>query len=128
MTYVYLFDKDGNCFNKTRFDNDSLVDAFIEKSGKPASIKSTDDVPFECAKLVGGLLKNVSVVVTIEKKWLEVLDKRNGLLRESDWTDTVSASTRLGATNYQKWQTYRQALRDITTQTDPFNIQWPIAP
>jgi len=23
------------------------------------------------------------------------------------------------------WATYRQALRDITTQADPFNITWP---
>jgi len=26
------------------------------------------------------------------------------------------------------WATYRQELRDITTQSDPFNIIWPSKP
>lgn len=26
------------------------------------------------------------------------------------------------------WATYRQALRDITTQLDPFKIDWPKQP
>ena len=28
----------------------------------------------------------------------------------------------------QQWQAYRQALRDITEQPDPFNIVWPETP
>lgn len=31
-------------------------------------------------------------------------------------------------TEAQQWASYRQALRDITTQSDPFNIQWPVPP
>jgi len=27
-----------------------------------------------------------------------------------------------------EWVAYRQALRDLTTQTDPFNITWPASP
>ena len=57
----------------------------------------------------------------------QVLFKRQQLLAASDWTDTVSAQTRLN--NYAEWQTYRQALRDITTQSDyPENIIWPEQP
>lgn len=53
--------------------------------------------------------------------------RRNQLLAESDWTDTYSASTRLS--NYSEWQTYRQALRDITQQSGyPTNINWPQQP
>lgn len=54
---------------------------------------------------------------------------RNNLLQQSDWTDTVSAVERLGSSLYNQWQTYRQNLRDITTQAGyPFNVTWPEAP
>lgn len=57
----------------------------------------------------------------------QALTKRQQLLSASDWTDTVSAQTRL--TNYTEWQTYRQALRDIPQQTGyPIDIVWPITP
>ena len=28
----------------------------------------------------------------------------------------------------QAWRTYRQQLRDVTSQPDPFNIVWPTPP
>jgi hypothetical protein len=56
-------------------------------------------------------------------------NKRIKLLEESDWTDTLSAKTRLGETLYNQWQEYRQALRDITNQDGfPENIIWPTLP
>lgn len=60
--------------------------------------------------------------------WQIVRIQRNGLLAACDWTDTASAPARLGEELYGAWQTYRQALRDITTQTDPAHITWPVAP
>lgn len=52
---------------------------------------------------------------------------RLALLQQSDWTDTASAVTRLP--NYQQWQDYRQALRDVTQQSGyPLNIIWPEQP
>lgn len=62
------------------------------------------------------------------QQWADVRTQRNRLLLESDWTDTYSAPTRLGQTLYAAWQTYRQALRDVTQQPDPFNITWPQPP
>ena len=59
----------------------------------------------------------------------KAMEKRARLLQLSDWTDTASAPTRLGATLYEAWQAYRQALRDITQQSGyPENINWPTAP
>ena len=58
-----------------------------------------------------------------------VLLTRKELLQESDWTDTVSAQTRLSDLLYQAWQDYRQALRDIPQQANyPTDVIWPIAP
>lgn len=60
--------------------------------------------------------------------WSEVRAERNRRLAASDWTDTYSAPARLGQALYDQWQAYRQALRDITNQADPFNIEWPEIP
>lgn len=50
--------------------------------------------------------------------------ERNTLLSASDWTQVADAPVDQAA-----WATYRQALRDITTQTDfPWSVTWPVAP
>jgi len=46
--------------------------------------------------------------------------QRNQMLKDADWTQVADAPV-----DKTKWATYRQALRDITTQADPFNIIWP---
>ena len=56
------------------------------------------------------------------QKWVGVRAQRNIKLQESDWR----ASSDL--TLSDDWKTYRQALRDITTQSDPDNITWPTEP
>jgi hypothetical protein len=57
--------------------------------------------------------------------WSIVRCERNQKLSASDWTDTFSARTRLGEARFTAWQTYRQALRDITLQEDPYQLIWP---
>lgn len=78
---------------------------------------------------------NYSILDWTTKQWINDIDilkrainlKRLQLLQQSDWTDTVSAQTRLN--NYAEWQAYRQALRDITSQSGyPENIVWPEQP
>jgi len=59
----------------------------------------------------------------IEAQWAAVRNERNQSLIASDWTQLSDAPVEAEA-----WATYRQALRDITTQSDPFNINWPVAP
>jgi len=56
-------------------------------------------------------------------------ERREQLLIDSDWTDTLSAKARLGDDLYNQWQTYRQALRDITKQSGfPLDVIWPVPP
>ena len=59
---------------------------------------------------------------TAEIQWGIVREERNKLLAETDWMGLSDV------TMTSNWQTYRQALRDITTQSDPFNITWPTKP
>ena len=55
-----------------------------------------------------------------------VREKRNIMLADSDWTDTLSAKARLGDALYNSWQDYRQILRDVPQQAGfPSNIAWP---
>lgn len=60
--------------------------------------------------------------------WWTIRQARNAKLLASDWTDTVSARTRLGEDAFQAWQHYRQALRDLTLAPDPYTLHWPQAP
>ena len=61
---------------------------------------------------------------TIDEAWTNARFERDRRLAASDWTQLpdVPLATK-GA-----WAVYRQALRDITQQPDPFNIAWPVAP
>lgn len=52
-----------------------------------------------------------------------VRQQRNRLLAESDWTQALDAPV-----DQVAWSNYRQALRDITEQENPFSIVWPEVP
>jgi hypothetical protein len=67
-----------------------------------------------------------SIQEKIDQQWVIVKQKRDFFLQESDWR--VVKATDTGVPLSQEWKDYRQALRDITLQSDPFNITWPIAP
>ena len=61
-----------------------------------------------------------------EIKWDEIRDNRNTLLSDSDWTQFQDSP--ITGSKLTEWQTYRQSLRDITTQENPYNISWPTKP
>lgn len=60
------------------------------------------------------------------EQWKVIRSERDGKLFSCDWTQLDDVP--LTAEQVQQWRTYRQALRDITTQPDPFNITWPTPP
>lgn len=61
---------------------------------------------------------------TDETQWIFVRQKRKQLLSDSDWTQLPDVPIATKTT----WEQYRQALRDVTNQPDPFTIQWPQMP
>jgi hypothetical protein len=88
----------------------------VEISAKPSPYAEFDYVTKEWV-----LNSNLAVA--------DITKRRLQLLVGSDWTDTLSAKTRLGDNLYNQWQTYRQALRDITVQSGyPFEVVWPAVP
>lgn len=65
------------------------------------------------------------------KKWVDVGDYseirliRDRLLSETDWTQLPDVPTE----TKEKWQPYRQALRDVTSQNNfPAIVDWPVKP
>jgi hypothetical protein len=61
----------------------------------------------------------------IQQKWAEVREHRTELLKECDWT--VLPDSPVGDT-LNDWILYRQELRNVTNQSNPFNIIWPTQP
>ena len=60
------------------------------------------------------------------EQWVVVRARRSGKLLSCDWT--VLSDVPITAEKKAEWETYRQSLRDITDQSDPFNITWPTQP
>ena len=59
------------------------------------------------------------------ERWDIIRKRRNRELSETDWIVTKSNET--GSSISNEWKSYRQSLRDITTQ-DINNITWPTKP
>ena len=64
-----------------------------------------------------------AIASATETQWNSIRTTRNQKLSSCDWTQLPDAPVDQAA-----WAVYRQALRDITTQTDPFNITWATEP
>ena len=68
----------------------------------------------------------LEIEIELNSKWSQIRFQRNKLLLECDWTQLVD--TQLTSEKKIEWQTYRQLLRDVTLQSDPYNIIWPDEP
>jgi hypothetical protein len=101
------------------FSNQPDLDTF-EKAVEVAPVKNEYGVWRQT--WVVEPMNEEEVVARTEQEWANVRNQRNFYLIRSDWTQLPDAPV-----DTATWATYRQALRDITTQSDPFNIVWPTA-
>lgn len=128
-------------FQNISFTDESLLTGEPELGVFPASPTPRPECPHTqnangdfCEKIDGvwvqtWVLTDASkedVVARVDAQWAEVRADRNNRLANSDWTQLDD--TPLTNTDKQLWGSYRQALRDITSQGDPFNILWPPQP
>jgi hypothetical protein len=60
----------------------------------------------------------------LENQLFIIRETRNELLAECDWTQLADIPSETKVI----WSEYRQSLRDITSQTNPFSITWPVKP
>jgi hypothetical protein len=82
-----------------------------------------DATPEETAQIEKDRAEYVAMMAAKPAK--DAREKRNLLLKESDWTQLSDVVL----SNKTAWATYRQYLRDITNQAGfPNSINWPVAP
>ena len=62
--------------------------------------------------------------ILLSRKWATIRAQRDAKLTSCDWTQ-ISDSPKY---QDEDWLIYRQALRDITEQENPYNIVWPEEP
>ena len=116
-------------FPQTSFPASGPSDAFMAEHNALPVDNATTCGPTEriasCEPYIdGAVVRTVEAVpIPIPEQWATVRAQRNQLLRASDWTQLSDATADKAA-----WATYRQALRDVPAQADPFAIQWPVAP
>lgn len=132
--YLAKFDSEGNRitsyvegihFNTDEEKQKHIDSGFIEISDEDQELYATNSY---IRGSNGTPQKKPPYVPTTEEKLITIRRKRDKLLADSDWTDTLSAKGRLGDTLYGAWQSYRQALRDITNRKDLDNIVFPTKP
>lgn len=111
----------------TRTDSDTFTPEELEAAGyagpfeRPSCDETTEIVDWDGSSFLVRPYNDVE----LEAQWQRVREQRLQLLQSSDWTQIADYD--LGA-DRQAWATYRQQLRDITLQPNPFAIVWPIAP
>jgi hypothetical protein len=71
---------------------------------------------------------SVKVQARLDAQWASVRTQQKQKLQESDWTCSVIDPPPEILSQRDEWIVYRQNLRDVTNQTDPFNIIWPTPP
>lgn len=73
-----------------------------------------------------GMLSGTQLDQRINTQWTKIRYDRDNRLKDTDWVSIkyldINQSVPI------EWSMYRQALRDITLQEDPFNIVWPNKP
>jgi hypothetical protein len=69
---------------------------------------------------------DLEIEIELDGMWSFIRERRTVKLKECDWTQLSDSP--LTPEKKEEWQIYRQALRDITLQPNPFNIVWPDEP
>ena len=122
-------------------DNDNRIVAIIEGSNSNIIAASTpsgqtfyENVTVDKARMRYAYYDGSTVTyiktqseIDTDAAWIELRRDRDALLLSSDYTQTPDSP--LSDAKKAEWATYRQALRDLPSNTtDPANPTWPSKP
>ena len=115
------------------FTPEEITDAgYITVEDPPASILDTQILEWTGTDWNVRDKTEQELELELERKWQDIRNQRDHMLTLLDWRfHRYQSQTRLGITptdNIESLDTYAQALRDITLQSDPHNIVWPTSP
>jgi len=104
-----------------------LVSKYVLSADPQAVVRSLDGVIEITSSVVSSTVEDLKPQLAV----LKLRHQRNQLLQQSDWRMVADYP----GSNQTEWQTYRQALRDITTQSPSLDsdgnltgITWPTPP
>ena len=138
INYPYTINELRNSYPNTSLPSELTDEALIEwdmyvVQPTPMPVDYTKNITEGTPTLIDGVYykswnqtnaTSEEISYRIENQWEEVRVLRNQLLTECDWTQLADISSEIK----EAWTVYRQALRNITTQTNPFGIEWPAKP
>lgn len=105
------------------FSQEEIADAGYVLAQDPPSINKFQTLSWNQTGWVVNDL-TVDILETLKnEEWAKVREKRNYKLQSTDWEIIKRLETKDPIP--QSLLDYRQKLRDITLQQDPYNISWP---
>ncbi len=116
-------DLDGTHYHLKWVEND---DGVLLESGDKLLLETGGKILDEV--VVKGIVRDDDALAAYQlaEKWKRVRSQRDILLNETDWIVTKATETETSVSS--AWKSYRQALRDVPSQSDPDNITWPTKP
>jgi hypothetical protein len=138
INYPYTINELRNSYPNTSLPSELTDDALIEwdmyvVQPTPMPVDYTKNITEGTPTLIDGVYykswnqtnaTSEEISYRIENQWEEVRVLRNQLLTECDWTQLADIPTE----TKELWISYRAQLRDITSQSNPFSINWPVKP
>lgn len=117
--------------DKTTFSADEIADAgYVLAAPYPDNTNEFQKVEWTGTDWIVVGMSDDEYESAKSEMWVKIRTLRNSMLSMLDWrVARVQSQIRLGiptTDSLLQLDEYAQALRDITTQTDPFNIEWPL--
>jgi len=112
--------------DSSTFSEEELADAGYVLAEDRPTITEFQNLSWNQTGWVVEDKSEVEMIALRGNEWARVREKRNMMLKETDWI--IVRQLEKGEKVDEAILQYRQALRDITLQTDPFNLQWPVNP
>lgn len=112
---VYYEKKDGKIIRWTQSERQAVLEKMTDRCADEDLVRAENGDYF---------LRGEVPETPRERKAEKIRAERNRLLAESDWTQASDCP--LSETERKKWRAYRQALRDMPSQTGfPHSVVWP---
>ena len=138
INYPYTIKELRNSYPNTSLPSELTDEALIEwdmhvVQPTPMPVDYTKNITEGTPTLIDGVYykswnqtnaTSEEISYRIENQWEVIRIQRNELLTECDWTQLADIPNE----TKELWKSYRAQLRDITSQSNPFLINWPVKP
>lgn len=118
--------------DKSTFTDEELVSARYIAVDAPPIPGANEEVIWNGESWELHQLTDEQIAEKVQREWDNIRTTRSKLLKEVDWRVLrYQSEVRLGVPttdDIEQLDVYANALRDITKQSDPYNVEWPEPP